>query len=163
VSTNRYLPHLFVLPEDDANKELATGFLLRVYSTHQVRVLPVAGGWNQVLERFKSERVREMENYSKRFMVLLIDFDGRPSRLETAKAAIPEHLADRVFVLGAWSRPEDLKRELGAYERIGSLIADDCRQETNATWGHDLLRHNAAELQRLCEHVGSILFLSPQR
>ena len=151
---------MLVLPEDDANKELANGFWLQVDWTRQrqMQVLPVAGGWNEVLERFKSDHVMEMERRLERFMVLLIDFDGKPSRLTTAKNAIPGHLADRVFVLGAWSRPEDLKAALGPYERIGQAMADDCRNATHVTWGHQLLQHNASELQRLRQRVCAILF-----
>ena len=158
MSVNKFRPHVFLLPEDDANRELANGFLLQVDRLRQVQVLRAAGGWNEVLKRFESEHVTAMERCPERFMVLLIDFDGKGGRLTNAKAAIPEHLADRVFVLGAWSKPEDLKTALGTYERIGQAMADDCRDTTDKTWGHELLRHNASELERLCEHVRSIFF-----
>ena len=121
-------------------------------------MLRVAGGWNEVLKRFQSEHVIEMERFPERFMVLLIDFDGKRDRLTIAKNAIPGHLADRVFVLGAQSKPEDLRAALGAYERIGQAMADDCRNTTDITWGHELLQHNASELERLRERVCPILF-----
>jgi hypothetical protein len=76
------------------------------------------------------------------------------------QARIPERLADRVFILGALSEPEALKANLGSYETIGLKMARDCREETNTTWGHDLLRHNASELDRLRERVRPILFPS---
>jgi hypothetical protein len=160
VSPNSYRPHILVLPEDDANRQMANGFHLQVGASRQrqMQVLPVAGGWNEVLKRFKSEHVMDMDRYPNRFMVLLIDFDGRDDRLEIANAAIPEHLADRVFVLGAWSNPEALNAALGTYEKIGSLMANDCREQTDTTWAHDLLRHNASELERLRQHVCTILF-----
>ena len=102
-----------------------------------------------------------MDRYRGRFMVLLIDFDGRKERLPDAKARIPEHLTDRVFILGAWSEPEALKKaSLGSYETIGLAMAQDCREETNTTWGHHLLRHNTGELDRLREHVRPLLFPS---
>jgi len=162
MSVNRYLPHVLVLPEDDANRQLANGFLLDQYvSTHKIQVLPEVGGWTQVLELFLSDHVVEMDRYRGRFMVLLIDFDGRKERLPDAKARIPEHLTDRVFILGAWSEPEALKKaSLGSYETIGLAMAQDCREETNTTWGHDLLRHNASELDRLRVHVRPLLFPS---
>lgn len=160
MSVNKYRPHVLILPEDDANRELANGFHLSVDWTQQprMRVLPVAGGWNEVLQRFKSQHVAEMDNYPERFMVLLIDFDGKEDRLISAKAAIPVQLGDRVFVLGVWSNPEALKADLGTYEHIGSAMADDCRKATNTTWGHEFLRHNASELERLRVQVRSILF-----
>jgi hypothetical protein len=98
MSINKYQPHVYVLPEDDANRQLAIGFRLdQQVLIRRIVVLEVAGGWIQVLEHFKSDHVSEMERYPDRFMVLLIDLDGREDRLESAKAAVPEHLSDRVF------------------------------------------------------------------
>ncbi len=100
-----------------------------------------------------------MNMYPDRLMVLLIDFDGKRKRLQYVKAKIPEHLTERVFILGAWKEPEDLKQaNLGSYEEIGLAMAQDCREETNKTWGHSLLRHNEKELVRLRERVRPILF-----
>jgi hypothetical protein len=161
LSADKFKPHVFVLPEDDANKELANGFLLRVDQTRgrQMDVLRVARGRDKVLERFKLDHVTDMVNYPKRFMVLLMDFDGRKDLLESARTSIPENLLNRVFVLGVLTEPEALKAALGrTYEEIGLAMADDCRDGTDTTWGHDLLRHNASELERLRKHVCSILF-----
>lgn len=163
MSVNRNRPHVLVLPEDDANSRLANGFHLEVDWTRQrqMQVLPVAGGWNEVLNRFRSEHVIDMVRYPDRFMVLLIDFDNKEDRLDNAKAAIPEDLTERVFVLGALSAPEALRNaNLGSYETIGLALAKDCREETDTTWGHDLLRHNASELDRLRKHVRPFLFQS---
>jgi hypothetical protein len=161
MSVNKYQPHVLVLPEDDANRQLANGFLLDQYlSTRKIQVLEEVGGWIQVLERFLSDYVTGMELYRSRFMVLLIDFDGRKERLQEAKVRIPEHLTDRVFILGALSEPEALRANLGSYETIGLAMAQDCREETSTTWGHHLLRHNASELDRLREHVRPLLFPS---
>jgi hypothetical protein len=91
-------------------------------------------------------------------MVLLIDFDGNQDRLNAVRAAIPDRLQDRVFVLGAWSEPEDLRLDLGSYETIGKAMARDCRNDTEETWAHRLLRHNAGELERLRNHIRPILF-----
>jgi hypothetical protein len=43
-------------------------------------------------------------------------------------------------------------------QTIGLALAKDCRENTNATWGSDLLRHNETELKRLRQHVFPILF-----
>jgi hypothetical protein len=67
-------------------------------------------------------------------------------------------LRDRVFILGARSEPEALKPDLGSYETIGRALAKDCHEGTDATWGHDLLLHNAIEIDRLRQHVRPILF-----
>jgi hypothetical protein len=94
VSVNRALPHVFVLPEDDANLRLANEFHLNVdwNRQRQLQVLPVAGGWIEVLDIFESVHAVEMDRWHLRFMVLLIDFDGRENRLQDAKVRIPQHL-----------------------------------------------------------------------
>lgn len=160
MSVNRQVPHVFVIPEDDANGQLANGFQ-RDHSleTRRMQILEEAGGWQDVLNCFNSEHVHEMERNSDRFIVLLIDFDGREDRLDAIKAQIPSRLKERVFVLGAWNEPEDLRRECRlSYEEIGERMARDCRNNTEEMWGHRLLRHNAGELERLRKHVRPILF-----
>jgi hypothetical protein len=160
MSPNRFLPHVLVLPEDDANRELVVGFLLDTsLSRNAIDFLEVARGWVKVLDRFESYEVPGMRKYPKRFMVLLLDFDNDTGRLALAKRRIPQDLADRVFVLGSLSNPESLCRAgLGKPEEIGLALAKDCREGTNAVWGHALLRHNAGEVERLREHVRPILF-----
>jgi hypothetical protein len=160
MSVNKYQPHVLVLPEDDANRQLATGFLLDPHLlTRRIQVLEEVGGWTEVLDRFKSDHVSGMDNYPNRFMVLLIDFDRREDRLNQAKSVIPDHLTDRVFILGVWTEPEALRRaNLGSYETIGRAMARDCREETDTAWGHELLGHNARELDRLRKRVRPILF-----
>ncbi len=160
MSVNRYRPHVLVLPEDDANRQVANGFLLdNALSPGSIQVLPEAGGWMQVLARFHSNHESEMELFAGRFMVLLIDFDGNEERITGIKAQIPQHLAERVFVLGALSKPEALRQaSLGSYEQIGLAAARDCREDTAVIWGHDLLRHNVGELERLRTCVRPILF-----
>ena len=162
MSVNKFRPHVFVLPEDDANRQIARAFCLAPFlSDRQIQVLPEAGGWTQVLGRFKRNHVLGMDRYSDRFVVLLIDFDGQETRLEEAKAEIPNELSDRVFILGTLTEPESLKQAgLGSYDEIGLAIAKDCRDGTDIVWGHDLLQHNAPELERLLQHVRPILFPS---
>lgn len=134
MSVNRYLPHVFILPEDDANHQMATGFEVNVDST-QIRTLTEAGGWRHVCDYFTETHVDEMRQYVERFMVLLIDFDDDAYRLEKVQAVIPEDLKSRVFVLGVRPEPEDLRRAgIGSYEAIGKKLADDCRNDIYTLW-----------------------------
>ncbi len=160
MSINKHLPHVLVLPEDDANGQLATGFQLDLsLDTRRVQILEEAGGWREVLIRFREDHVPEMDQYASRFMVLLIDFDDRVDQLNEVRDSIPIHLRERVFVLGTRSQPEELRRNLGSsYETIGLAMAKDCRENADVTWGHNLLCHNADELARLRMHVRPILF-----
>jgi hypothetical protein len=160
MSVNKHRSHILVIPEDDANRQIANGFLRDPHLLNrQIQILEEAGGWNQVLEQFRSNHVVGMDRYPSRLMVLVIDLDGHVERLQNAKAKIPAHLTERVFILSALRTPEDLRRaNLGSYENIGLALAKDCREETSAIWGHELLRHNAYELDRLRQHVRTILF-----
>ena len=160
MSVNKHLPHVLVLPEDEANVQLANGFQLdSTLDTRRMQILEKAGGWREVLSRFREDHVPAMDRYARRLMVLLIDFDGREDRLDEARQSIPDRLRERVFVLGAWSQPEELRRNLGRpYEAIGLAMAQDCRDNADVTWGHGLLCHNAGELVRLRMHVRPFLF-----
>lgn len=159
MSINKYQPHVLVLPEDDANRQLANGFVLdHSLRIRKIQVLEEVGGWTEVLARFSSDHIWAMDRFPERRMVLLLDFDGDESRLGHVRAAIPDRLAERVFVLGTRTEPEDLKHHFGSYETTGLRLAQDCREGRETAWGHDLLRNNKGELDRLNEHVRSILF-----
>jgi hypothetical protein len=160
MSGNRSLAHVKVLPEDDANRQLAIGFRQYPFlSARNIQVLRVARGWLNVLKLFESVHVIEMARHPDRLMVLLIDFDDDPDRFDQAKAKIPAHLIERVFILGVLTEPEKLKASLRkSYEAIGQAMAKDCHEGTDAVWGHDLLRHNAGEINRLRQQVRPVLF-----
>jgi hypothetical protein len=162
MSINKYQPHVFVLPEDDANRQLVNGFLLGPdLFVRRIQLLRVAGGWTRVRDCFASDHVAAMRRNENRFMVLLVDFDGDIGRLKAVKAAIPEDLTERVFVLGALKQPEALRQAgLGSYEAIGMAMANDCRSGTQLVWAHEQLRHNEGELARLRQAVCGFLFNS---
>ncbi len=159
MAPNRHQPHLMILPEDRANQEIATGF--RLYNhvvDSKVQVLPVAGGWINVRELFLSDHVVAMHQFPERFMVLLIDLDGHRDRRKDLGECIPLSLRERVFILATLTEPERLKADLGSYETIGLLMAKDCKDRTDAVWGHALLIDNAFELNRLRQTVNPFLF-----
>jgi hypothetical protein len=160
MSVNKYRPHVLVLPEDDANRQIANGFLLHhAIAARSIQVLEEVGGWRVVLDRFRLDHVAGMERHPDRLVILLIDFDGREDRIKEVRASVPANLAERVFVLGVWNEPEDLKSALAlSYESLGIQMAEDCHQETWTIWENTLLKHNAPELHRLREHVRPILF-----
>jgi hypothetical protein len=145
MSVDKHRPRVLVLPEDDANSRLANGFLREpALLTHRIQVLVPADGWMKVLECFESDHV---------------DFDAHEERLTYAKNLVPARLIDRVFVLGVLKEPQDLnKTKLGSLETIGMALAKDCRDDTDSTWGHDLLKHNAGEIDRLRDSVRPFLF-----
>lgn len=156
MSVNRERPHILILPEDDANRQLAIGFVL-AGGNRQIQVLNEAGGWLNVCARFENEHIQAMGRYPLRSIILLIDFDEAADRREYVRAKIPPHLVDRVFVLGSWIDPEALKRAFSrSCEAIGRGIADECHSQDRTILMSDLLVHNASELEGLCRHMASI-------
>lgn len=160
MSVNRYRPHVMILPEDDANRQLANGFVSHAcVALRSVQVLPSAGGWARVRDEFREVHAAEMQRNTMRLMVLLVDFDEKVSRLDEVKVAIPDSLANRVFIIGVWSIPEHLRKHgLPAKEEFAQSLARECYENRRELWKHELLQHNARELERMTLACRPILF-----
>ncbi|NQU19985.1 MAG: hypothetical protein HQ567_01785 [Candidatus Nealsonbacteria bacterium] len=160
MSANKYAPHVLVLSEDNANVEITNGFKLHAaLDARAIQVLPCAGGWAKVRDTFLSNHVIAMKRYAKRYMILLVDFDRDSARFDEMTKDIPKDLAERVFVIGVWSEPEELRRaDLGSKEDVGGKLASECYDGTRDVWNHDLLSHNANELTRMTTLLRPILF-----
>jgi hypothetical protein len=161
MSVNKYRPHLHVLPEDDANRQIATGFILDPdLDARVVQILPVAGGWGKVVEGFKKVHAVEMSRYPERRIVLLIDFDDQHERrMDHLRGEIPPQLNGRVFILGTRSNPEHLRSTINkSFEEIGQALSQDCVHNTRTVWGHHLLVHNEPELSAMMSSVRPFLF-----
>jgi len=160
MGVNKYRPHIFVLPEDDANRQIANGFLLDpALNERAIQILPAVGGWKRVVDKFRLVHAHEMKRYPERRIVLIIDFDDRLERLRHVRAEIPEQLTDRVFVLGVLSEPERLKTSLNKdFEDIGKSLSQDCSENTRTVWDHSLLKQNEIELERMILSVKPFLF-----
>jgi uncharacterized protein YcgL (UPF0745 family) len=160
MSVNKYQPHVFVLPEDDANRQIANGFVLDInLNNRAIQVLPEAGGWGKVVEKFTEVHVPEMRKFTKSMIVLLIDFDQREDRFSYINNKIPDDLKERVFILGVQSNPENLRKSTNkTFEKIGETLAKDCSENTDKLWGHYLLKHNKIELDRMILSVKPFLF-----
>jgi hypothetical protein len=159
--SNKYDPHLLVIPEDETNRQIITGFNTHLdVNSRRIQVEPVAGGWIKALETFKSDHIAGMSKYDKRHVLILIDFDDHPERLENAKKYVPENLKDRVFILGCLSEPEKLRGATGmGKETLGEALAEACLSGRNELWQNELLAHNQVELDRMkssiCLHLRS--------
>lgn len=163
MSVNSEKPHILIVPEDDENRQVANGFFEYGSGIKRDchRIMPLAGGWLKAFNSVKKEYRNQLEKYSECRLLLLIDFDHKLDRLEKNKHKIPAHLQDRVFVIGIRSKkPKDLAKVARKnLEALGELLAGDCANgKPSGLWEHDLLKHNEAELQRLCLSVRSFLF-----
>ncbi len=149
------------LPEDDANRQIARGFSLHApVKERNIHILPVAGGWTSVRESFEREYNDILSKRASTLMVLLVDFDERGERrAENVRSGVDASLKDRVFVLGARGEPEQLRTTLKlSFEKLGRALAKECHEGTREVWRHDLLAHNAGELDRMLPKVRPILF-----
>lgn len=151
---NKYTNHLLIVPEDDANRELANGFLLVLPHGVPAQVQRSAGGWSSARDELNN-LVASMRTYPLRRVLVLVDFDEEAMRHGEVLRDLPDDVRERVFVLGVWSNPERLQKALGHRDRekIGRELAGECLSAQHSLWTNDLLRHNAAELLRLREHV----------
>ncbi|MDX2037277.1 MAG: hypothetical protein SFX72_11555 [Isosphaeraceae bacterium] len=150
---NNYIEHVLVIPEDEADEQVANGFVLndRV-DDRRVQVMPVARGWSNVLKTFEDEYISYLRKYPLGQVVMLIDFDGQhEARMNRFREAIPDDLKDRVFVVGSSENPEMLKAALKVprLEDIGRRLAEDCAVGPGGLWDHEQLKHNAEERKRL--------------
>lgn len=164
-ASNKYRPHIQVLPEDEANADFAIGFAMALGAGSRFfEVLNYPGGWEKVRDEFLSVHLQEMRRNRFRHLVLLIDFDNetaedRTDRLAHFKERIPDVVKDRVFVIGVWDEAEDLSKALHTRrDKIGLKIANECQEEVVQTWEHELLRHNKVELDRMNSILRPILF-----
>lgn len=161
MAVNKYKPHVWVIPEDDANRQLANGFILDDFVDDKcIDVRPPCGGWPNVLDEFVDIHVRHLRDYPLRHLVLLIDFDDQfERRLQHFKNHFPGDVADRVYVLGTLSEPERLRVAVGqSLEDIGERLANACGNNVDDLWHHELVQHNETERARLMASVKPFLF-----
>jgi hypothetical protein len=158
---NKYAPHVYVIPEDDRDRQIADGFVLH----HQVKdsriqVVPPAGGWSKVLKTFRDEYIKKLNDYAHAHVIMLIDFDDHvDTRRAEFDKEIPDEFKTRVYVIGSKNTPESLKNELKkSFEAIGTSLADDCEAGTTVWWDHEHLKHNELDRKRLVETVKPFLF-----
>lgn len=157
--TNKYQDHLWIVPEDDADRQLAMGFVQHPsVRLGVVQVLPVAGGWGPARDAV-ARMVPDLQRLARRRVLLLVDFDGDPQRRDDVTRDLPDGVRERVFVLGVWSNPERLKADLHGrrLEHIGEDLAAACVGDVGGLWDHALLAHNRPELDRLRHEVGPFL------
>jgi len=160
VSVNNYIPHLLVLPADDANRQILVGFRKHVaVDSRQMPVERVANGWRRVVETLLSEHIGPMRRFPHRHLLLVIDFDQHPERREEILERVPDDLRERVYVVGSLDEPERLISSMRTNaEKLGSDLAEDCARGTDEHWRHNMLAHNDAELNRLRTNVRHFLF-----
>jgi len=161
MSVNVYKPHVLVLLEDEANRQMANGFIMNIaLNERAIRLLPNAGGWLKVFNELSAKHFTPLQTYKNRHLVLLLDFDKNiETRTLHFQNAIPADVRERVYLLGTSDEPEAMKRDCKlTFEEIGEQLAKACAEEELGLWNHKMLQHNQSELERLKKNVTSFLF-----
>ncbi len=161
MSVNVYQPHLLVIPEDEANRDIVNGFSCCVKINHrQFWVKPPAGGWIKGRDQLYELAKGYMRRYDQSYAVLIVDFDNEKDRGSQIRDELPEEVRDRVFVIGALTDPESLKRATGLrFEELGGKIAEGCIELNDVFWRQqELLSHNLQEVCRLSGSVRELFF-----
>ena len=161
MAVNKYKPHVWVVPEDDATRQLANGFLLHPSLDGTcIDIRQASGGWAKVLSAFEASHIADLRKYPLRHLILLIDFDDQvEGRTQKFLARFPEDVSERIYLLGSRSAPEPLRIAMGrSLEKIGEELAKACAAGEPGPWSHELLKHNATELARLTTGVKLFLF-----
>ena len=157
---NRFKPHLYILLEDEAYRQIANGFRLQIETFGDVsQVMPIANGWRKVRDKFIEDYRDDMARYPERYIIMLVDFDEDSERFARMSDGVNDFV-ERVFILGVWSEPEKLNSNLGSvgFEEIGRRLAEDCENGTQNLWSHKWLEHNADELARMERILKPIFF-----
>jgi len=87
VSCNNFADHLHVLPEDDANRQLANGFSQHVsVRLRSMQVLPVTRGCFKAWDRLIDDHVKHLRTYPHRRLLVLVDFDGDATKYNAKRS-----------------------------------------------------------------------------
>lgn len=162
---NKHQPHVVIWIEDDANRNIVNGFL-NAFEVDQKQAKSLSrkqqngkAGWQKTAVEFINHCNHELSKLPYRFMLLIIDFDADDSRRNWISQRISNSVRDRVFIIGVWQEPEDLKRSVRlSFETIGAQLAQECANNQHNLWQHPLLTHNQSELTRLTTAVKPFLF-----
>lgn len=172
-AVNRERPHLYIVPEDDADRQLANGFISYYEVNHrQVQVLNEADGWPKVIDTILNEYIPILRRYPHAHVLGLIDCDDRENRIQKKLDLFPDDFRDRIFLLGFTKDPEKFKRvvKMGKdperfkgiikkeLERIGYTLAEECFLDALALWNHEQLQHISAEIDRAKTALRPIIF-----
>lgn len=121
MSVNKYKPHLFIIPEDDADRQIAVGFELRGnIKARSLQIVNTAGGWLKVIDLIETEYIPILKKYPKSQVLGIIDCDNHPERIIESLNRFPEEFRDRIFLIGTLKDPQELKKNVNlSFERIG--------------------------------------------
>jgi len=160
MAVNKYKPHAFIIPEDDANRQIAVGFELDSrLPARALQIMKPAGGWAAVVETINSVYVPKMRSNPNTRVVGIVDCDNQEDRIAEQLTTFPEDVYDRAFLLGTLQTPEQTKALLGmSFEEIGESLARECFRDDFKIWSHGHFVHIQEEIKRTRDGLRPVLF-----
>jgi hypothetical protein len=163
---NDYRPFLLILPEDDPFAGMANGFLEQCQPYVRARVEPFGKGKPGLRKRVLN-LLNSLTRHPDRYLVVIFDGDGESDPmnfwLEVCEICPPS----RVFFLWTRDEAENLRSELlaagqlakaNSWERIGRLLADECRLGEWRLWLSSQLKGCSHLLDEAHSELKNLLF-----
>ena len=152
---------MLVIPEDTGLADIAIGFAKECLN---IQVDPPTEGKVKLARQFMDEEIGKLRRFPSRTLVLLRDFDQIPQ--SDLWRDVPADLVDRVFIFGPLDEFESLRTELrltgkvrpNTPERIGELLAEECRANVMDLWRTAQLAHLGSEVARARAKSKEVIF-----
>ena len=160
---NKFKPHLFIVPEDDADRQIAVGFQMHLEAKGEMQIVDVARGWLKVVGVIKDEYVPLLKNNLNSHVLGIIDCDKDVDRIAEQLENFPEDIRNRIFLLGVNENPQEFKRSAKMhFAEIGEKLADECYKDELDLWNHEMLSYSSSEALRAKDVLRELVFgLSP--
>ena len=160
---NKFKPHLFIAPEDDADRQIAVGFQMHLEAKGEMQIVDVARGWLKVVGVIKDEYVPLLKNNLNSHVLGIIDCDKDADRIAEQLENFPEDIRNRIFLLGVNENPQEFKRSAKMhFAKIGEKLADECYKDELDLWNHEMLSYSSSEALRAKDALRELVFgLSP--
>lgn len=154
---NRQRDCIKIVAEDEALRSVAVGFFSQSLDiTNNIDISRYKRGWPDVFASIP-EYVDLLKRYKKMRIIVLIDYDGKPSRYDYFRDNVDVEVRDRFFILGALNNVEKLKECCGAtsFENLGALLEGEARIKNlpHSKWQCEELKDFLHEAQRLCDNI----------
>jgi len=152
---DKFKPHLFIVPEDDADRQIAVGFQMHLEAKGEMQIVDVARGWLKVVGVIKDEYVPLLKNNLNSHVLGIIDCDKDADRIAEQLENFPEDIRNRIFLLGVRSAKMH-------FAEIGEKLADECYKDELDLWNHEMLSYSSSEALRAKDVLRELVFgLSP--
>ena len=160
MSVNKYKPHLYIIPEDSVDRQLANGFVLHYEVNGEVQIINESGGWPKVIDAIMNVYVPILRRYRYAHVIGIIDCDNWENRIQKKLDQFPDDVRDRIFLLGFIKDPEKFKESvpISSYEKIGEKLAEECFEDSLELWNHEHLKHISSEIERAKSSLRPIIF-----